>query len=108
MRAISLLRVAADAELLRLRLLLKRQGIRAAFGLLAALFAVGVLVLINVVAWQALRLFVRPIFATLILLGVNLVITGVLAVLAVRSSPGEGEREALRIRQQALLEARGS
>src|SRR3954452_6065831 len=108
MRATRLLKVAADAELLRLRLLLKRQGIRAAFGLLAAMFAISVLVLINVVAWQVLRLLVPPIPATLILLGLNLVLTGILAFLAARSSPGEDEREALRIRQQALLASRAS
>lgn len=73
MRATSLLRVAANAELLRLQLLLKRQGVRAAFRLLAV-FAISVLVLIDVVVWQVLGLFVSPIVATLILLGVHLVL----------------------------------
>jgi hypothetical protein len=64
--------------------------------------------LIDVVALQVLRLFVPPIVATLILLGVHLVLTGILAFLAARSLPDEDEREALRIWQQALLEARAS
>ena len=108
MRAVSLLRVAAEAELLRLRHMLMRQGMRAAYGLIAALFAVGVLVLINVAGWQVLRWYVQPVYATLILLGVNIVIAAVFALLAARSSPGHAEREAMRIRQQAIHEARGS
>ena len=55
MRAVSLLRVAAEAELLRLRHMLIRHGMRAAYGLIAALFAVGVLVLIIVAGWHVLR-----------------------------------------------------
>jgi hypothetical protein len=108
MRAVSLLRVAAEAELLRLRHMLIRQGMRAAYGVIAAVFALGVLVLINVAGWQVLRWYVQSIYATLILLGVNAVIGAVFALLAARSSPGSVEREAMRIREQALHEARGS
>jgi len=88
--------------------MLMRQGMRAAYGLIAALFAVGVLVLMNVAGWQVLRWYVQPVYATLILLGVNTVIAAIFAVLAARSSPSHAEREALRIRQQAIHEARGS
>jgi cobalamin biosynthesis protein CobD/CbiB len=108
MRAVSLLRVAAEAELLRLRHMLMRQWMRAAYGLVAALFAVGVLVLINVAGWQVLQWYVQPVYATLILLGVNIVIAAVFALLAARSAPGHAEGEAMRIRQQAIHEARGS
>jgi hypothetical protein len=80
MRSVSLLRLALEAEILRLRHLLQRQARRAAFGLLAAIFGVSVLVLANVAGWQALRLYVAPIYATLILLGVNLVVTVVFAL----------------------------
>lgn len=108
MRAVSLARVAAEAELLRLQLMLKRQGMRAAFGVIAAVFALGVLVLSNVAGWQVLRWYVQPIYATLILLGVNAMVMAMFAVLAARSSPGYAEREAIRIRQQAVREARGT
>ena len=108
MRAVSLARVAAEAELLRIQHMLKRQGIRAAFGMIAAVFAVGVLVLCNVVGWQVLRWYVQPIYATLVLLGINTVVMAVFAALAARFSPGYAEREALRIREQAIREARGS
>jgi uncharacterized membrane protein len=82
--------------------------VRAAYGVIAAVFTLGVLVLINVAGWQALRWYAQPIYATLILLGVNAVIAAVFALLATRSSPGQVEREAMRIRQQAMHEARGS
>jgi cobalamin biosynthesis protein CobD/CbiB len=108
MRSISLLRLALDAEVLRLRYLLQRQGRRAAFGLLAAIFGVGVLVLANVVGWQLLRFYVAPIYATLILLGFNLVIAVAFALLAARSSPSHAEQEALRIRRDALEGAQSS
>ena len=86
MRSINLLRIAAEAELLRLRAMVARQERRA----------------------QALRLYVASIAATLILLGVNLVIAAIFGLLAMRSSPGHAEQEALRVRQQALEAARGS
>jgi hypothetical protein len=108
MRAAKLVRIAAEAEILRIQHMLKRQGMRVAFGLMAAVFAVSVLVLVNIAGWQVLRLYVQPIYATLILLGVNLVMAAIFAVLAARSSPSYAEREALKVRQQALQEARGS
>ena len=107
-RSINLLKVAAEAEILRLRILLARQGRRAAFGVVAVIFVLGVFVLAEVAGWQVLRLYVPPIPATLILLGTNFVIAALFAVLAARSSPGHAEREALRVRRQALDAARGT
>jgi uncharacterized protein YacL len=109
MRAVRLVKVAAEAEILRIQHMLKRQGMRvAAFGLVAVVFGLGVLVLANVAAWQLLRLYVSPISATLILLGVNLVLAAIFGMLAARSSPGRAEREALAIRRRAVNEARSS
>jgi hypothetical protein len=107
-RSINLLRIAAEAELLRLRAMVARQGRRAAFGMVAFIFVIGVLILAEATGWQALRLYVASIAATLILLGVNLVIAAIFGLLAMRSSPGHAEQEALRVRQQALEAARGS
>jgi hypothetical protein len=103
-----LLRTAAEAELLRLRAMLARQGRRAAFGAVAAIFVLGVLVLGEIAGWQVLRLYVAPISATLILLGINLAIAAVFGGLAARSTPGRVEREALRVRRQAVDAARGA
>ena len=108
MRSFNLLRVAAEAELLRLRTLLARQGRRAAFGAVAVIFVLGVLILGEVAGWQMLRLYVAPIAATLILLGINFAIAAVFGGLAARSTPGHVEREALRVRRQALDAARGA
>jgi hypothetical protein len=108
MRAVDLVRIAAEAEILRLRHMLKRQGRRAAFGLVAVIFGLGVLVLANVAGWQILRLYVPPIYATLILLGVNLVLAAIFGLLAARSSPSRAERDALDVRRRALHEARSS
>jgi hypothetical protein len=108
MRSINLLRVAADAETLRVRSMLARQGRRVALGVVALLFGLGVLVLAEVAGWQALRFRLAAIAATLALLGANLLIAAVFGVLAARSSPGHTECEALHLRRQALDAARGA
>jgi len=108
MRSASLLRIAAEAEVLRLRALIKRQARRGMYGAVAAIFAAAVLTLAEVAAWQGLRLKVEAIAATLILLGGNLAIAAVFGLLAARSTPSRTEREALRVRRDALDAARGS
>jgi uncharacterized membrane protein len=107
-RSINLLKLALDAEVLRLRAMAARQGRRAAFGSIALIFALAVLALAEIAGWQGLRLRVEAIPTTLILLGINLVVAAVFGLLAARSSPGHAEQEARRVRQQALEAARGS
>ena len=108
MRSINLLKLAFEAELLRLRAMMARQGRRAAFGALAVVFGLAVLVWAEAAGWQALLIKFEPLPATFILLGVNLVIAAACGVLAARSTPGHTECEALRVRRQALEAARGS
>jgi len=108
MRSVNLLKIAAEAELLRYRSMAARQGRRAAFGAIALLFMLAVLALGEVAAWLALYQRFAAIETTLILLGINLVIAIVFGLLAARSSPSLAEREALRIRQQSLDAARGA
>ena len=108
MQIISLLKIAAEAEVLRLRATAERQGRRAALGAIALVFALGVLVLAEITGWQVLRLYVASIAATVILLGANLVIAAVFGFFAARASPSRSEQEALRVRRQALEAARGS
>jgi hypothetical protein len=107
-RSINLLKIAGEAELLHIRALLARQGRRAAFGAAALVFAVAVLVLAEALGWQILRLYVAGILATIILLAINLLIAGVFGLLAARSSPSNTEREALRLRREAMDMARGA
>ena len=107
-RSVNLLKIAAEAEILRQKAKLGRQLRRAAFGLLALVFALGVLIAAEIAAWQGLSLYVTDLTATLILLGVNLVIAAGLSFPAVRSQPTQQEEEALRVRQQALDGARAA
>src|SRR4051794_35218327 len=88
--------------------MIARQLRRGIFGAVAGVFGVAVLALAEVAGWQALRLKFQPIPTTLILLGINLLIAAAFGVLAARSAPGHTEREALRVRRQALETARGS
>ena len=60
-RSVNLLKLAAEAELLRYRYMAARQGRRAAFGALALVFVLAVLVLSEVAAWLALCLNFEPI-----------------------------------------------
>lgn len=108
MRAGNLAKVAAEAEILRLKHMLRRQGLRAAFGLVALVFLLAVLVFVNIVIWQVLRMYLSPIYSTLVLLGINLLLAIIFGMFAMRSSPGQTESEALAIRQRALAEARTS
>jgi hypothetical protein len=108
MRAANLAKIAVEAEILRIQHMLKRQGMRAVFGLLAVIFALGILVLANVAGWQLLQQHTQAIYATLIVLGVNLLFAAIFGLLAARSSPSRTERDALEIRRRALHEARST
>ena len=90
MRAANLAKVAAQAELLRIQYMLKRQGMRVAFGLIAAIFLLGVIVLANVAGWQVARMYVLPIYATTIMLGANLLLAAIFGILGARSVPSRG------------------
>jgi hypothetical protein len=92
---------------LRYRCMVVRQGRRAAFGAVALLFVLAVLVLGELAAWLALCLRFTAIQTTLILLGINIIIAIPFGLLAVRSSPSRAERDALQVRQQSLDAARG-
>ena len=108
MRAVELGKVAASAEALRVKRLARRQAMRAAYGVGALVFGVAVFVLLHVLAYDGLVALVRPWLAVLIILAVDLVIAGILGILAVNSTPGRIEREALAVRTQALAEAKRS
>jgi hypothetical protein len=108
MRPVNMAKIAAEAEVIRLKAMAQRQGMRAAFGAAAVIFALGVLVLLNILIWQLLHLYIQPIYATLILLGINLAIAAAFGVLAMRSTPSQTEQDALEVRQRAIRELQGS
>ena len=72
MRSINLLKIAAEAEVLRYRCMAARQGRRAAFGAVALVFVLAVLVLGERAAWLALYLRFAASPTILMLLGSNL------------------------------------
>ncbi len=108
MRAVELAKVAANAEALRLRQLASRQGMRAAYGAVAAVFGLAVLVLVHIVLYNILVLYVSPLVASLTLLALDLVVAGICGLKALKSVPSAIEEEALAIRKQALIDLKGS
>ena len=104
MRSLRLARIAAQAELLRLRLLARRQGGRAVLGVVAAVFLLAFLSFLHVAAYQALALKFQSWAAALIVAGIDLLITGLFAVMAMQDVPSRAEREAQEVRRSAELQ----
>ena len=105
MRSLRLARIAARAELLRLRHFLRRHAIRAMLGAAAFLFLLAALAGLHVAAVLALADRVTLIGAVLIVAGVDGLLAIVLAVFAARDAPGAVELEALQVRRAAVDEA---
>ncbi len=95
MRTFSLARVAADAELLRLRLRARRAAVRAILALVALGFLAGAAVFCHLALWYWLRHYFEPPQSALILAGIDVVLAVILALLAARSTPSRTELEAL-------------
>ena len=93
MRALQLARVAAEAEALRLRYTARRNGVRAVLGLAALCFLLSAITFCHLAAWFSLSASWDPPIAGLILAGIDLVVAGLLALVALRSSPGNVEAE---------------
>ena len=107
MRSVELAKVAAAAESLRLKRIAARQVMRVAYAGGAAIFAIGVLVLIHIVIFHALTpASVTPLWASVILLAIDLVVASILYGLARSNSPDAIEIEALEVRRQAVAELR--
>lgn len=98
----SLGKVALEAEGLRLRHLAKRLVVRVVLGYFALGMVFGAVTFLHVAGWFWLREYLRPAPVALIFTGIDLLIGLILGLLAVRSSPGRVEREALAIRRRAL------
>jgi TRAP-type C4-dicarboxylate transport system permease small subunit len=105
MRTLRLARIAAEAEALRLRERAQRTAVRVAFGMVAMIFMLGVLVFLHIAAWYWIRQSWQQEYAALALAGADFVLAMVLAFLAARSSPRRVEVEALAVRQRAVESA---
>ncbi len=108
MRTVDLGRTAAQAELLRFKLFLKRQAMRGVWGAVAAVFAIAVLVMVHVVAFIAPAAVCPPLWASVIVLAFDLIMLLVFGIIAANSRPGRIEGEAREVRDRALLEMRES
>ncbi len=108
MRTVDLGRTAAQAEVLRIKRLVRRQAMRAVWGVVAAVFLIAVLVMLHAVIFALLTTALSPLWATVVLLVIDLLIAIVFIVLAARGAPDTLEVEARNIRDQALLEMRES
>ncbi|CAH2604252.1 conserved protein of unknown function [Rhodovastum atsumiense] len=104
MRTVSLARVAAQAEILRLRRQGRRTAIRAALGAVAGIFLIAALAALHVAAVLALVPRFEPITAVLIVAGGDVVIMVVLGLLALRDRPDRIEREAEEVKHTALVQ----
>jgi hypothetical protein len=107
MRPLALVRVAAEAEGLRLRNMMQRMVVRLAAGVVGLLFVLAAAAWAHVAIWYWLRLDFGWVqyAAAGALAGVDLVIALICVVLAARSSPSKAEQEAVAIRKRALTSA---
>ncbi len=85
-----------------------RQGRRVGFGVAALIFGLGFLASLEIAGWQVARMYMEPIYATLCVMGFNLVIAAGFAVVAMRSSPSRAEIDALDVRKKAVQALRTS
>ena len=100
MDPIRLAQIAAQAEMLRLRALARRQAGRVMLALIAVLFLLPALAGGHVALVMALTDWTRPLWAVLIVSGIDLSLALVFALLASRDRPSRAEREALALREQ--------
>ena len=101
---IGALRIAAEAEGLRLRAHAARTATRIVLGVVALVFLLVTLAFAHIAVWYWVRLtYGWTQYATAgAVAGGDLLFTLVLGVLAARSSPSRIEREALDVRRKAL------
>jgi hypothetical protein len=110
MRTLTLTKLAAQAEVLVLRRQASAVARRAAYGAVAAVFGLGALVLLHLVGYLALLQFalLSPLFATLILLGVDVLFLLLFALMASGTMSDPVLAEARLVRDQSLEQVRES
>ena len=101
LRVVTLAKLAAQAEGVRLKALAKRQGMRGAYGAVAAVFGLLLLVMLHISIFEFLVPAVGGGFAALIVVGIDVLMIVIFGVLAARDTPSQTEREAALISRQA-------
>jgi hypothetical protein len=102
------LRVALEAEVLRLSHHARRTVIRIAMGCFAMALLLAAVGFLHVLVWIWLRQYMAALNVAAIFAGADLVLALILGILATRSVPGRVELEALAVRRRALDEAAAS
>jgi hypothetical protein len=104
MRPVRLVRIAAEAEGVRIRGMMTRVVTRVIFAVVALLFIVGALTFGHIAAWYEIRTALNQSFlmTTGILGGADLLLGIILLLLASRSAPSRVEQEAREVRRKAL------
>ena len=109
MRTAELGRAAAQAELLRIKRLIRRQAMRAVWGAVAGVFVIAMLVMIHVIAYFALVPgTLSPLLGAVVLFVFDLVATAIFGIMAMRGAPDAIEIEAKLIRDRSLHEMKQS
>jgi hypothetical protein len=109
-KPLRLARVAARAEVLVLKREAAGLARRAALAAVAGVFAIGVLILVHVVSYLALRQYATldPLLSASVLLGADLILTIMFGLLANTSGTDPVLLEARRVRDQSLEQAQQS
>ena len=97
-----LARAALSAEILLIRRMIARQINRAIYGAIAAVFTIGVLILLHCVAYVALSGTVTPLIDTVILLAFDVVVAAVFGIMAAKGGPDRLEVEARDLRDRSI------
>lgn len=110
MRPVSLVRVAAEAEGVRLRAMATRIVVHAVYAAVALVFLLCALGFAHVAAWYAIsnRAGLTPLATAGVLGGIDLLIAIILGLMARRSTPSRVEREALQVRREAVANLRNA
>jgi hypothetical protein len=103
-----LLRVALEAEGLRLSHRAKRVVSRIVLGCFAMALFLAALAFAHIAAWFWLREFLPAKYVAACFAGADLLIALILVLLAGRSRPGQVEREALVVRRRAMEDVTAS
>ncbi len=102
MRTVQLAKIAAEAELVRLRRVARRTGLRAGYAVVAGVFGLATLAFLLAAVTVLIAGILGLTAALWIVTAICLVIAGVLALLAARSTPDVLEVEARMVRDSAI------
>ena len=101
-----LLGLAAEAEIERWKLQASRQGRRALWVGIGVVFAMAAFAMLHICIWMALFALVRPVWAALIVVVLDIIAAGIFLFMARDNSRGADEIAALALRNTALHAAR--